>query len=160
MDIVLVVLAFVCLAVGLVGCIVPVIPGPPIGYGGLVLMKLSGHSDFSLTFMSVWLVVTLVVTLADFYLPVYMTKRFGGSRAAKTGAALGLVAGIFLFPPLGMIVCPIIGAFVGEMWNDHANTTQAFKVAWGSFLAFFLGTGVKLIACGLMVFYAIRTLVV
>lgn len=156
MDVVLSILAFLALIVGLVGCVVPVLPGPPIGYAGLLLLHLTSYVQFSTAFLVVWAIVTLVVTLLDYYLPVYMTKRFGGSRAATIGSAVGLVVGFFIFPPLGMIICPVIGAFVGQMMTDHTNNAKAFRVALGSFLSFFFGTGIKLIACGLMIFYAVR----
>lgn len=158
MELFLTILAFVLLAVGLVGCVAPVIPGPPISYTGFLLLQFAGEPLFLTKFMIVWAIIVLVVTLLDYYLPVYMTKRFGGSRAATLGSALGLVAGIFIFPPLGMIVCPFVGAFIGEMINDHRNNAKAFKVAFGSFAAFILGTGLKLIACGMMIYYAVKAM--
>lgn len=156
MDIVLVILAFLCLLLGLAGAIVPVLPGPPLSYLGLWLIQWSGYGNFTPKFMWIWAGITLVVTLVDYYLPVAMTKRFGGSRSATIGTLLGLVAGIFFFPPIGLIVGPFLGAFIGELLNDRSDNAKALRVAMGSFVAFICGTGAKLIASGVMIFYAVR----
>lgn len=156
MDIFLAVLACLCLLIGLVGCIVPVLPGPPISYVGLLLMQWSGYGGFSGRFLAAFAVVVIVVTVIDFYLPVWMTKRFGGSRAAQIGSAIGLVAGIFILPPIGIILGPFLGALAGELIHDRNNSAGAFKAAFGSFAAFMLGTGLKLVVSGLMIFYAVK----
>lgn len=160
MEILLAILAILCLIMGLLGCVLPVLPGPPISYVGLLLLHWGGYGDFTTRFWVIWAVVTVVVTLLDYYLPVWMTNRFGGSRSATIGSMVGLVAGIFLFPPVGMIVCPFLGALVGELIHDRSDSTKAFRVALGSFLAFILGTGAKLIACGIMIFYGVKALFV
>ena len=156
MDVLLAILACLCLLIGLIGCIVPVLPGPPISYVGLLLLHWSVYADFSTKFLVIWAIVVVVVTALDYYLPVFMTKRFGGSRAATIGSGIGLVAGLFLFPPIGMIICPFFGALIGELIHDHVDSAKAFRVAMGSFAAFMLGTGLKLIASAMMLFYGVR----
>jgi uncharacterized protein YqgC (DUF456 family) len=94
----------------------------------------------------------------DYFLPSLMAKRFGGSRAAAMGSFLGLLAGIFLFPPWGMIIGPFFGAFAGELIHNRTNGGKALKVAFGAFLAFIVGTGAKLIASSVMLFYAIKAM--
>jgi len=91
-----------------------------------------------------------------------MTKRFGGSGMAVIGSVVGLVAGIFLFPPIGLLIGPFLGALTGELINNNlANNAKgghlkALKVAFGAFLAFIVGTGAKLIVGSLMIYYAVR----
>jgi uncharacterized protein YqgC (DUF456 family) len=155
MDIFLVFLAFVLLVFGLVGAIAPVIPGPPLSFIGLLLLQFSGHADFSAVFLGAWAAIAAVVTVVDYLLPAVITRRSGGSRAASIGSLLGLLAGMFLFPPFGVILGPFFGAFIGELLNRN-NTGNALKVAFGAFVAFMIGTGVKLVVSGLMLFYAIR----
>jgi len=87
-----------------------------------------------------------------------MTKRFGGSRAAAIGSFLGLLVGMFFFPPFGLILGPFLGAFAGELINSNSNGAKAFKVALGSFIAFLAGSGAKLVVSGIMLFYAARAL--
>ena len=163
MEIVLVIAAFALLAVGLLGAVVPVLPGPPLSYAGLLVLQWSGFAGagvhrFSPAFLWIWAGITVVITVADYLLPTLMTKQFGGSRAASIGSVLGLVAGIFIFPPWGMIVFPFLGAFAGELIHNKANSKGACKVAFGAFLAFIVGTGAKLAASSVMLFFAVRAM--
>jgi uncharacterized protein YqgC (DUF456 family) len=158
MEIVLVILAFVLLIAGILGAFLPMLPGPPLSFIGLLLMKWSGYGGFSSAFLWVWAGITVAVTIMDYFLPSLMAKRFGGSRAAAIGSFLGLLVGIFLFPPWGMIIGPFLGAFAGELIHNRTNSGKALKVAFGAFLAFIVGTGAKLIARSVMLFYAIKTM--
>jgi uncharacterized protein YqgC (DUF456 family) len=179
MEILLAVVAFLFLLIGLIGSVAPVIPGPPLGYVGLLLRQWSGHEGFSAAFLWVWAGITVAVTVMDNILPAIMTKKFGGSRLAVIGSVLGLIIGIFFFPPLGMIAGPFMGALAGELINnrftakrDETNgtegddakanktrTVKALKAALGAFLAFIFGTGAKLIAGSLMIFYAVKSVI-
>lgn len=158
MEFILLIIAFALLIVGLIGAVVPALPGPPLSFAGLLIMQWSAYGHFTVAFLWLWAGITLVVTLMDYFLPTLMTKQFGGSRYASVGSVLGLIAGIFFFPPLGMIIGPFIGAFCGELINNRANGAKAFTVALGSFFAFIAGTGAKLIVCSLMLFYAVRAM--
>ena len=157
-DIVLLILGCLLLLVGLAGAVVPVLPGPPLGYAGLLVLAWSGYADFSAGFLWLWAGITVVVTLADYLLPVWLTRRFGGSREASVGATLGVIAGLFLFPPVGLIVCPFLGAYIGQLSDHTTPREKALRVAFGSFIAFLLGTGAKLIVGAIMIVYAIRAL--
>lgn len=156
MDIILAILACICLLVGFVGSIVPALPGPPLGYVGLLLLQWSGYGGFSTRFLIIWAVVVIAVTVLDYFLPIWMTRRFGGSRAAMIGSGLGLIAGIFIFPPWGMILFPFVGALIGELIHDNTDTPKALRAAFGSFIAFIAGTGMKMVVSGIMIFYGVR----
>ena len=160
MSIVWIVLALVCLLAGIAGCIVPVLPGPPLSYAALWLMKWSGTADFDGRFLLLWGIVTLAVTVADYLLPAWLSKRFGGSKYAATGSLVGLLAGLFFFPPLGPVAGAFLGALAGELLYDSSDTGKAFKAACGAFVAFLLGTGLKLGASLAMGFYVVRALFV
>ena len=154
-EILLVILAFLLLLAGLAGSIVPILPGPPLSFIGLLLLQWSGYGCFSSAFMWLWAAITVVVTLADYFLPAFMTRKFGGSSAATTGSILGLLAGLFFFPPAGLIIGPFLGALIGELIHNRADSIKAFKVALGAFFAFLFGTGAKLIISFVMLFYAV-----
>jgi len=158
MEIVLVIFAFLLLISGLLGAVIPVIPGPPLSFAGLLILQWSGYPDFTSTFLWVWAGITVIVTVMDYFLPTMMTKKFGGSRAASIGSILGLLAGMFLFPPWGMIIGPFLGAFAGELFHNRNDSTKAFKVAFGAFLAFIVGSGAKLIVSSLMIYYAVKAI--
>jgi uncharacterized protein YqgC (DUF456 family) len=172
MEIVLVVAAFLLLLGGLVGSVVPAIPGPPLAYIGLLLLQWSGHGGFSPAFLWLWAGITAAVTVMDNVLPAWLTKRFGGSRMAVIGSVLGLIAGMF-FVPIGLLVGPFLGALAGELINSRVQARRkeinspepaatdgdsghALKVALGAFLAFIMGTGAKLIIGSMMIYYAVK----
>lgn len=148
-------MACLLLLVGLVGSILPVLPGPPLGYVGLLLLKWSGYADFSTNFLIIWALIVVAVTLLDYFLPVWMTRKFGGSRSATIGSTIGLIVGIFVLPPFGMILFPFLGALAGELMFDSENLGKAWRVAFGSFAAFIFGTGAKIAVSVIMIAYAI-----
>lgn len=154
LDSLLVILGVVLMLAGLAGCILPFLPGPPLCFAGLLLQQLKTEPVFSATFLWVWAGITLVVTVLDYVIPVYGTKKFGGTSYGVWGCTIGLIVGFFL-GPLGIILGPFIGAFIGEMMAN-ADTHKAFKAALGSFIGFLLGTVVKLVVCGIMVWYFVK----
>lgn len=157
MDIFLAVTAFLLSIIGLIGCIVPIIPGIVMNFIALVLLSFTSYAEIGWGALAVWLVVTIVVTAADFYLPAWMTRKFGGSRAGEVGATVGVFAGMFLFPPFGIILGPFFGAVLGELTRDKQNVERALQSGLGSFLAFIVGTGLKLIVGLWMLWVIIST---
>jgi uncharacterized protein YqgC (DUF456 family) len=143
MDIFLIFTGSILLLGGIVGCIAPFLPGPPLVYGSLILLQVSSFKPFSGKFLITWAIVTLAVVIADYYIPVWGTKKFGGTKGGVWGATIGLIIGMFFFPPLGLIVGPFIGAFIGEMINNQ-DSTKALRSAIGSFIGFVAGTLMKL----------------
>ncbi|MCL2043414.1 MAG: DUF456 domain-containing protein [Treponema sp.] len=158
MEIALIILAFFLLAAGLVGAVVPIIPGPPLSYFGLLVLHWSGRGGFSLIFLLTWAFISAGAIVMDYLLPSIMTKHFGGSRSASIGAFLGLIAGLF-FVPVGLIIGPFLGALLGEIIHMRGYSDKALKVALGAFLSFIAGTGIKLTVSVMMLFFAIRTLI-
>ena len=156
MEIVLLIIAFILLILGLLGAVVPVLPGPPLSFFGLLVLQWSGYADFSPNFLWLWGGIAAAVTIMDYILPSFLARKFGGSRKAAIGSFLGLLAGMFFFPPLGIIIGPFLGALAGELIHNHTDSIKALKVALGAFLAFIVGTGAKMIVSGIMLFYAIR----
>lgn len=150
MDITLAIFAFLLSIVGIAGCIIPGLPGPVLSYAGLLCAYFTSYSHISTASLLFWLAVTLAVSVADYFLPAWMTRRFGGSRAGAVGATIGVFAGFFLFPPLGIILGPFMGAVLGELLHDKRDPGKALLVGLGSFLSFLVGTGIKLAASASM----------
>ena len=114
-----------------------------MGYAGLLCASLAERSAIGGGSLAAWGLAAAAVSVADFYLPAWMTRRFGGSRAGAVGATVGVFAGFFLFPPLGILLGPFLGAVAGELLHDGSDPSKALKVGMGSFLAFVVGTGLK-----------------
>lgn len=139
---------------GIIGCLVPVLPGPPLSYLGLILLHFTRFADFSSTVLIAMAVIAIVVTILDYIVPVWGTKKFGGSKYGTRGATVGLIIGLFLGPP-GIIIGPFIGAFVGELiFKDDIK--YAMKAGFGSLLGFLTGIGLKLAASFIMTFYFVK----
>ncbi len=156
--IVLIIIGFVFIIIGLIGCVVPGVPGPPFSFLALVLMSAAkGWEPFSLNFLIIMALITLVVTALDYVVPAAGAKKFGASRYGFWGAILGMLVGIIFFPPLGMIIGAFLGAIVGEMVVGKPSP-EALKAGWGVFVGIMFGMIIKLIASGVMTFYFIKAL--
>lgn len=131
------------LILGLIGCFLPVLPGPPLAYVSLLLLQIGPDKPFSLKFMLITAGIVIIVTLLDYVVPALGTKKWGGSRYGIIGAILGVVLGIFVFPPFGFLIFPLLGAMIGEILNG-AETDKAFKSAFGTLIGLILGTVLKL----------------
>jgi uncharacterized protein len=156
MDILWLVVAILLMVAGLAGCLLPFLPGPPLSYIGLLVMQLRSDPPFTSKFLWIWAGIMVVVTVLDYVVPIYGTRKFGGTRYGIWGCTIGLVVGIFV-PPWGLILGPFLGAFAGEM-IANSNAENAWKAALGSFIGFLFGTLLKLIACLVMLYYLVAAL--
>jgi len=153
-DYILLIFGILLMIFGIIGCLVPVLPGPPFSFMGLMFLHFSRFGHFSTPTLIIFAAITVIVTILDYVVPVWGTRRFGGSKYGTRGATVGLVVGLF-FGPLGIVLGPLIGAFVGEMiFKDDLN--YAFKAGFGSLLGFLTGIGLKLASSFIMTFYFVR----
>lgn len=144
MDIFLVFLGFILMLIGVLGSFLPVIPGPPLSWVGLLILHLTQPIPINWMFLSITLVIAIGVATLDYIIPAAGTKRFGGSKYGILGTTVGLLIS-FIFPVFGIfsiIVWPFIGAIAGELINKSDKKT-AIKAAFGSFLGFLTGTFLK-----------------
>lgn len=150
MDIILIILGFICVIVGIGGCFLPILPGPPISFLALLLLQWTEKAPFESDTLWLWAFITAAVTALDYVVPVYGTKKFGGTKRGVWGSTIGLLIGLFFFPPFGIIIGPFVGAFLGEMSTGNTTNKAALRSAFGSFVGFLAGTLLKLIASGWM----------
>lgn len=148
MEIFLLIVAFLLMLVGIIGCIVPGLPGVPIAYAGLWVAQATDRIDFSWQMLLIWGIVTIVVSVLDYVVPAWGTKQFGGTKYGVWGSTIGVFVGLFL-GPWGVILGPLAGAILGEMLGGK-QMEEALKAGWGSFIGLLFGTILKLICCGLM----------
>ena len=157
MDIFLIIIAGLLLLTGFLGSILPVLPGIPLSYLGIILLHLTSAIQFSSGFLIILGIVVVVVQLLDFIIPVWGTKKTGGSKAGVRGSIIGLFAGFFM-GPWGIIAGPFIGALIGELLVGKTSQ-KAIKAAFGAFLGLLTGTILKLILAGIMMFYYVEALI-
>ena len=144
LSLILCIVAGVLLLVGFLGTFVPVLPGVPLAWAGLLAAHFSQYNSISYLCLIITAVIAVVVSIADNIFPVTMTKKAGGSKYATTGATLGLIVGFFT-GPWGIILGPFFGALIGELINKKGQTEGVLKAAFGAFTGFLLGTGLKMI---------------
>jgi uncharacterized protein YqgC (DUF456 family) len=154
LDILWVIIGLVVLILGIIGCVLPVLPGQILSWGSLLILQLQRDPPFTAKFLVIWALITAGVTLLDYFVPIWGTKKLGGSKSGMWGAAFGLIIGIFFFPPLGLIIGPFVGAFVGELVIGKDSRT-ALRSGLGSFLGFIAGIMMKLVISFIMGYYFI-----
>lgn len=145
MDILLICLGFILLIIGLIGSFLPVLPGPPISWLGLLTLYFTSAQPVGWVFLGFTLLIAITIAVLDYIIPAAGTKRFGGSRAGAIGTTIGLIIGILTPIPFGILIGPFAGALVGELVFNGSNTKQAFKAALGSFLGFIASTFMKFV---------------
>ena len=150
------IIALIIALAGIIGCFLPVIPGPPLSWLSLLLLYFFGNGEMSLKFLLIWLGITIVVTILDYVVPSYFTRVTGGSKAAGRGSLVGLLAGLIFFPPWGMIAGAFLGALLAEVLINRSAIADSVKPALGSFAGFFFGTFLKVVASGVMFWYMFK----
>lgn len=158
MMIVLIILGCIFIIVGIIGCIIPGVAGPPFSFLALILLSIAKKWEpFSVPFLILMAALTIVVTGLDYIIPAAGAKKFGASRYGFWGAVIGMIIGIIYVPPFGLIIGAFIGAFVGELLIGK-QSYDALKAGWGVFMGVMLGILLKLIASGIMTFYFVKAL--
>ena len=143
MDIIIICVVAFILLLGIIGCFFPVMPGPPISYVALLVFHFFSSYNIDKNTLWLWALIIIAVTVFDLWVQIYGVKKFGGTKKAVNGSIIGLIIGIFLFPPFGIIIGPFLGAFIGAKM-DNPDVNKALKIALGAFAGFILGTLVKL----------------
>ena len=144
MTIALSILAGLLLLIGFVGCVVPILPGPIIGYCGLLALIPTEKCPSTPVLVTMGLLVA-AVTIADYVVPAIGAKKFNCSRWGTVGCFVGTIVGLF-FVPVGILLGPFLGAFLGEL-IAMKPIGAALKGGLGAFLGFLSGVFLKILAC-------------
>lgn len=145
MEILWWILVIVSFILGFVGVIAPVIPSVIMFWVGFAIYHFLIDSE-ALTWMF-WLVaavLTFLVLISDFVANSYFVKKYGGSKKGEVAAVIGVVVGMFVYPPFGVIFVPFVFVLALEL-IDTRDLNQAFRAAIGSLLAFFTSSLFNLI---------------
>lgn len=156
MEYVLLIISFILVILGCIGCIVPALPGPPLAWLGLLTIYFTKGIPISYWILGITLVLTLIITVLDYVLPAQGTKKFGGTQYGMYGTYIGLVVGLFVPFPGAFFIGPFLGAFVGELLYDSSSSQRAFKAATGSFIGLVASTFFQLVTCFILLFFLLR----
>ena len=163
MNTVLIIAAIFLVLLGLAGSILPGIPGPPFSFFGILVLAFVNGINYSWSFLLVMGIIASFVFALDYWVPIWGTKKLGGSKAGVRGSMIGMVVGIlltFMFPIglfIAMLLGPFIGAYIGEK-RAGSDDSRALKAAFGSFVGFLLGTGLKVIYAVVCIFFVVKDL--
>lgn len=152
MDILLITISVLLILIGILGSIVPILPGPPIAFCGLLLVQFTSKHPFSVEFLIIFGLLAIFSAVIDNLLPIYTTKIFNGSKKGVWGSAIGLIIGLFFFPPIGIIIGPMLGAFIGEIAAGK-TAEKAVKPAFGSIIGFLSSIFLRLALSIVMAYY-------
>lgn len=147
MDYILLSIGLICMIVGILGSFLPILPGPPISWIGLLLLFCTDAVAMNYWTLGVTFFIAVGVAILDYVIPAQGTKRFGGSNYGIWGTNIGLIVGLLAPVPLGFIIGPFVGAFVGELIYNAKDKKRAFKAATGSFIGFLASTFMKFVVC-------------
>jgi uncharacterized protein YqgC (DUF456 family) len=156
-----IIIGSILILLGLAGSVLPVLPGPPLSFTGLLLLAAVNKFSAPLTpaLIMVLAIVTVVVTGLDYVIPLIGVKRYGASKWGIWGSIAGMIIGLF-YPPFGILIGAFVGAAVAE-WLSNREKGRAVRAGWGAFIGTLSGIFLKLAACGMMTYYfvyaAIRT---
>ena len=151
MDVFIMIVGALCVLIGVAGSLLPVLPGTPVSYVGLLLLLLIDGCSFSAQFLLIMLLLVVLQQVLNYVIPIWGVKKYGGSKAGQWGGVIGLLLGLF-FVPWGIIVGPFIGAVVGEILSGN-TTSDSVRAGFGSFVGNFLTTILGLILSGVMAYY-------
>ena len=150
------ILAACLVVVGIVGCFIPVVPGPLLSYCGVLCLLLTDAPP-PMTALVAFGVATMVVTILDYVIPMVGAKRFNCSKFGALGAAIGTIVGLFFFP-LGLILGPFLGAFIAELMVRKPVEDAALGGV-GALLGFLAGVFIKSLLCtGMLVYVILRAI--
>lgn len=156
MTIALIVLGLLTALMGLAGCILPIIPGPPVSFLALIILSLAKNwQPFGPAFLMIMGGLAVLVTILDYVVPVVGAKKYGASRLGVWCSIIGMLIGVFLFPPFGVFIGGFVGAMVGELLAGKEGR-QSLRAAWGAFVGNLVNVGLKLAYCGVIIFYYVR----
>lgn len=139
MDLLFFGLGAVLMIIGILGSFLPVLPGVPVSWIGLLMLHLAPSVPVNYWFLGITLVVAVIIYALQLIIPAMGTKKYGGSKAGMWGATIGLILGLIAPIPFGIIIGPFIGAFIGEILNK-ADSKSAVRAAFGSFIGFLAST--------------------
>ena len=144
LDYLLITLSLITLLIGIIGSIIPAIPGPILAYVSIIILINSIDQSIPFNTLMIWGIIVIFFSIIENFIQLYGVKLFGGKKLSLVGSTIGFLIGLFI-PPIGFIIGTFIGAFIGASIEYKNNTKKALKIAFGSFVGFFGSIVLKLL---------------
>ncbi len=144
MNIILFALGLFFALLGILGSILPLVPGPLTAWIGLLLVYLIEAISMDYLFLSITFIIALVVFVLDQFIPIWGVKKFGGDKKSIAGSVIGLIVGLLFLGPFGLLIGAFLGALIGGFWSN-CDVKKSIKLALGALIGFFTGTFFKLL---------------
>lgn len=157
METTLIIISILLCIVGFIGSIVPGLPGHPLNYLALWCLQWAIHPFTTITLI-VFGILTVLVLVLDYLIPVWTGKKFGATRQGIIGSMIGMVAGM-IFTPIGMLLGTFLGAIIGDMVAGR-TTSQATRSGIATFMGTVISIGFKVALSGIMTFMIIYKLII
>ena len=168
MDYLLFVCAVILIVLGLIGDVIPGIPGTPVTYLAVLLLHWTEKVSYTTDFLVITGVICVAITVVDYIVPVWGTKRFGGTKAGARGSTIGLIISVVVLPMLGIVLGPFgifgllggpfLGAYIGEKMSGVPEN-RAWRSAFGSFVGFLAGTFMKIVYTLVIGFFVVKDII-
>ena len=168
MEYIIYLLAVIFIIVGIVGDVVPGLPGVPISYAAMILLHFFTDITYSNETLIVYGILCAVITIVDYFVPIWGTKKFGGTKAGVRGSTIGLIVGVVVLPILGIVIGPFgligilagpfFGAYIGEKMSG-VDDKLAWRSAIGSFVGFVAGTLLKVVYSLVVGFVVVKDII-
>lgn len=142
MDIFLLILGLILCLLGIVGSFSPIIPGPITSWFGLLIIHFSKLIPFDNQFLFITFLIAALIFALDLIIPILGLKKLGGSKKGLIGSTIGLLLGLFLAGPFGLLIGSFFGAISGEYVNNN-SIKKSIKPAMGTFIGMAVGTTIK-----------------
>ena len=156
----LLIIASALAIIGIIGSIVPALPGPILGYGALVLLYVSRGADgITPVTLGVFGAFLILVTIIGYVAPIWGARFSGASRRGVWGAIAGSILGLILFMPLGLFLGAFFGAVLGELSTGKdggAALKAGIGTLLGSVMVIFLQTLFAVVMAGYYFYALIR----
>jgi uncharacterized protein YqgC (DUF456 family) len=148
-------LCIILLIVGILGTVLPVLPGLLLSLCGLLIYKFGTDAPLSMAYIWIFVFLTAISIVLNYVIPAKTTRKYGGTRWGSIGSIIGTIAGMFLIPvPFGFLIGMFLGVFVGELLHDTNDKKKAWNSTKGALIGFLYGTGFNLIV-GLAMFLVV-----
>ncbi|MBO4319156.1 MAG: DUF456 domain-containing protein [Treponema sp.] len=156
-DVAFIAIGVLLIVVGLIGCIIPGLPGTPLCWGALLLAHFTTISSITWLPIIILGILTIIVEIMDYFIPGMLTKASGGSKAGSIGSTAGVFIGLLLGQIWLIVAGPFLGALIGELIHDSSNMKRVFKSAVFSFLGFLTGSGIRIIVSAVIIIVWVKS---